>query len=160
MAGQGDSQQPEPCDTPLSRHAAHTFCSLLRQGVPALKVCHPNVAMHTPCHAHPAVHACSCTRNSAAVFRLSMLLTPPPTLPQLVQALESAGTELNPSAQQQLLQLLDSDPVLAVLPLPVPYRSRLLKRLIGSAEQQGQELSEELVALYTECLAQAAEVRA
>lgn len=78
---------------------------------------------------------------------------------QLVQSLEACGAVLTLGVQQQMLQIMDGDPVLAVLPLPVTYRSRLLKRLIATAEAQGQELSEELVALYTKCLALAAEVR-
>lgn len=78
---------------------------------------------------------------------------------QLVQSLEASGAVQTSGVQQQLLQIMDGDPVLAVLPLPVVYRSRLLKRLIATAEAQGQELSEELVALYTECLALAAGVR-
>ena len=55
--------------------------------------------------------------------------------------------------QARLLALiLRDDPVLAVLPPPRRYMELLLKRLVAACEAQGQQLDEDLVEAYVECL--------
>lgn len=70
----------------------------------------------------------------------------------MLDYLTECYSALTPAAQTALLQALQADPILCAVPLKGPYLGRLLKQLIVTAEDDGHELLDEIVELYTQLL--------
>jgi len=75
---------------------------------------------------------------------------------QVLRLLRAQFGSLGPPAQQQLLELLDKEPVLRLLPPRPVYLQRLLKAIVVECEDvgAGEALTDALVEMYMELMLQ------